>query len=123
MPKYGSQFVKQDDKQDDKGFAANKLSNKLASKSAKPEAVENAEAVEKVDVQKTPTVNTVKIRLRISSNYKVVGKNSGQNYLFQGAGSTQDVEETDVEYLLSLRRNKSCCGGGGGNAIFELAGE
>jgi hypothetical protein len=76
--------------------------------------------VEKVDVPK-PT--TQKVRLRIDSNYKVTGKNSGQSYLFTGAGSVQDVEETDVEFLLSLRRNKACCGGGGGNALFELAGE
>ena len=76
--------------------------------------------VEKVEVPK-PT--TRKVRLRIDSNYKVTGKNSGQSYLFAGAGSVQDVEETDVEFLLSLRRNKACCGGGGGNALFELAGE
>lgn len=66
---------------------------------------------------------TVSVRLRIDANYKVTGKGSGQSYLFAGAGSAQDVDERDVEWLLELRQGKACCGGGGGNALFELAGE
>lgn len=65
----------------------------------------------------------VSVRLRIDANYKVTGKGSGQSYLFAGAGSAQDVDERDVEWLLELRQGKACCGGGGGNALFELAGE
>ena len=65
----------------------------------------------------------VKLRLRVNTNYKITGKYSGQKYYFQGAGSTQDVNETDVDWMLNLRRSKACCGGGGGINIFELAGE
>jgi hypothetical protein len=65
----------------------------------------------------------VKLRLRVDANYKITGKVSRQEYLFAGAGSTGDVDERDVEWLLSLRQGKGCCGGGGGNTVFELAGE
>ena len=68
-------------------------------------------------------LHSVKLRLRVNTNYKITGKYSGQKYYFAGAGSTQDVDETDVEWLLSLRRSRACCGGGGGINIFELAGE
>ena len=65
----------------------------------------------------------VKLRLRVDANYKITGRVSRQEYLFAGAGSTGDVDERDVEWLLSLRQGKGCCGGGGGNTVFELAGE
>lgn len=66
---------------------------------------------------------TVSVRLRIDANYKVTGKSSGQSYLFEGAGSTLDVDERDVEWLLELRQGRACCGGGGESPLFELAGE
>jgi len=82
----------------------------------------------KTAVEEVPTANyntasseTVRLRIRVDANYKVVGRYSGQEYLFRGAGSEVDVEKNDVDYLLELRQGKGCCGGGGGNAIFELA--
>jgi hypothetical protein len=78
--------------------------------------------IEKIFVEPdVPT--TAPMRLRIDANYKITGKFSGREYLFRGAGSVQDVDKRDEEWLLSLRRGKGCCGGGGDNAILELAGE
>lgn len=85
----------------------------------------NRPAEDKVESVYIPVqeYKTVSVRLRIDANYKVTGKGSGQGYLFAGAGSTQDVDERDVEWLLELRRGKACCGGGGESPLFELAGE
>lgn len=64
-----------------------------------------------------------KMVLLIDAQYKVVGKYSGQEYLFNGAGSSQDVDSKDVEWMLSLRQgSRQCCGGSPeGNIIFRLA--
>lgn len=75
--------------------------------------------VETVSVPKI--YKSVPIRLRIDANYKVTGQISGRGYLFSGAGSVVDVDERDVELILTLRRGKGCCGGGGANLLFELA--
>lgn len=87
----------------------------------------NLRGVRKVEVVAVPVpeVKLVKVRLLIDSNVKVIGKYSGRNYLFSGAGSVQDVDETDVEWLLERRQGgRQCCGGGEtGNVVFELAGE
>lgn len=81
--------------------------------------------VEIVKVPEPPPVITKTLRLLIDSNLKVTGKYSGRNYLFNGAGSVQDVDQTDVEWLLERRQGgRQCCGGGEtGNVVFELAGE
>lgn len=76
--------------------------------------------VEKVEVEPAEP-KMIRVRLRIDANYSVTGKFSGRGYLFRGAGSVNDVDDRDVEFLLSLRQGKGCCGGGGGNALFELA--
>lgn len=70
-------------------------------------------------------VKLIQVRLLIDSTVKVTGVYSGRNYTFSGAGSVQDVEETDVEWLLKRRQGgRQCCGGGEtGNVVFELAGE
>lgn len=80
--------------------------------------------VERVKVE-IPEVVFKKLRLLIDSNVKVAGKYSGRNYLFSGAGSVQDVDQIDVEWLLERRQGgRQCCGGGAtGNVVFELAGE
>lgn len=75
--------------------------------------------VEKINVEEKKENPVVQIRLLIDANYTVTGKFSGMEYLFRGAGSVKDVDERDVEYLLSLRQGKGCCGGGGGGNIFE----
>ena len=77
----------------------------------------------KIEKEEVVEESEVVVRLRIDANYKVTGKFSGREYLFQGAGSVKNVDTKDVEWLLSLRQGKGCCGGGGGSALFELAGE
>ncbi len=85
-------------------------------------SVKDKEPIEKIEVK--PSVpKMVRVRLRIDANYSVTGRFSGREYLFRGAGSVNDVDNRDVEFLLDLRQGKGCCGGGGGNALFELAGE
>lgn len=58
----------------------------------------------------------------IDARIKVTGKYSGQEYLFERAGSVQDVDERDVEWLVSRRQGeRQCCGGTDrGNAMFRL---
>ncbi len=69
-----------------------------------------------------PKSKTIKVAIGIDARMKVTGKYSGQEYLFSGAGSVQNVEEIDVEWLLSKRQGgRQCCGGGeDGNIIFRL---
>ena len=66
-----------------------------------------------------------KLRLLIDSKLIVIGKYSGRNYLFNGAGSVVDVDQIDVDWLLERRQGgRQCCGGGAtGNAVFELVKE
>lgn len=67
----------------------------------------------------------VKVQLQIDATLKITGKYSGRNYLFSGAGSVQDVDTKDVEWLLERRQGgRQCCGGAAtGNVVFKLAGE
>jgi hypothetical protein len=87
------------------------------------EIVKNLESPTPSATLSSKILPRVKLRLRVDANYKITGRVSRQEYLFAGAGSTGDVDERDVEWLLSLRQGKGCCGGGGGNTVFELAGE
>lgn len=65
---------------------------------------------------------TKKVISQIDANIKLTGKYSSREYLFPKAGSVQDVNTEDVEWILSLRQGeRQCCGGsGGGNAVFRL---
>ena len=58
----------------------------------------------------------------IDAKIKVTGKYSGREYLFNGAGSVQDVDQIDVEWLLQKRQGeRQCCGGKEkGNQVFAL---
>lgn len=79
--------------------------------------------VEFIQPPRLPIFDTVSIVLMIDAKVKITGI-SGREYLFNGAGSTQDVDERDVESLLEKRQGRrQCCGGtGDGNIVFELAG-
>lgn len=76
-----------------------------------------------VKVVAVPKSPTTKLALSIDANYKVKGRYSGREYLFNGAGSVQDVDNTDVEWMLGLRQGeRQCCGGSErGNKVFVLA--
>ena len=85
-----------------------------------------ARIVEVVKVPETEDTGVfVKMTLMIDANVKITGAHSGRNYVFSGAGSVEDVDERDVEWLLERRqgRRQCCGGGGGGNVVFTLAGE
>lgn len=79
--------------------------------------------VEFVEPPPQPIFDTASIVLLIDAKVKITGI-SGREYLFNGAGSTQDVDERDVESFLEKRQGKrQCCGGAGnGNKVFELVG-
>lgn len=65
----------------------------------------------------------VQVRLMIDAKVSVTGYVTGNSYVFNGAGSVVDIDETDVENLLEKRQGgRQCCGGTGfGNQMFSLA--
>jgi hypothetical protein len=79
------------------------------------------EEFEYVEPKKEKTYR--KLVLQIDAKYKVTGKYSGQEYLFSGAGSVNNVDEKDIEWMLQLRQGgRQCCGGSpDGNVVFRLA--
>ncbi len=92
--------------------------------------MESTNPMPKFDTQHVKEVSVVnkepktkKMASSVDAKIKVTGKYSGRNYLFDRAGSTQDVDEIDVEWMLSLRQGgRQCCGGSeAGNRIFVLA--
>lgn len=68
-------------------------------------------------------VHTRAVVSLIDARIKVTGKYSGQEYLFEKAGSVINADERDVEWLLSKRQGeRQCCGGTEkGNKVFDLA--
>ena len=74
-------------------------------------------------IDKAIGLHRVKVVLCIDAKMKVTGEYSGQEYLFERAGSIQDVDTRDVEWLLSKRQGgRRCCGGGEeGLQVFQLA--
>lgn len=69
----------------------------------------------------TGEVKTVKMVSALEAKTYVTGKYSGREYLFDGAGSIQDVDDRDVNWLLEKRQGKACCGGGDGAQLFYIA--
>lgn len=84
----------------------------------------NSQHVEKVAVPKS-AFNYEKLASRIDAKIKVTGMYSGREYVFDGAGSTQDVDTRDVEWMLEKRQGeKQCCGGTEkGNLVFARVEE
>ena len=81
------------------------------------------EPIEKIVAPKYST-SFKAVRLMIDAKVNVTGYVTGNSYKFNGAGSVvEDVDERDVENLLSKRQGgRQCCGGTGyGNVMFELA--
>src|SRR5688572_27842324 len=76
-----------------------------------PDIVQEKRNIETVHIPE-PEFRSKKITLLIDATVRLTGKYSGRNYLFSGAGSTEDVDETDVEWLLERRQGgRQCCGG------------
>ena len=85
----------------------------------------HSRSVETIFVPPPPTPPEVALVCQIDARVKVEGKYSGREYVFNGAGSVVDVDQRDVEWMLSKRQGeRQCCGGtGGGNVVFSLAEE
>ena len=79
--------------------------------------------VEKQEFPKYNQVDTVSIRLMIDAKVKVTGTVTGNEYVFDKAGSTRNVDIRDKDEILNKKRGRSCCGGTSGKAIFELVEE
>lgn len=63
------------------------------------------------------------IRSRIDAHVTVIGKPSGNTYIFPKAGSIVEVAAADIPFMLAKRLGgKSCCGGDSpeGNVMFEI---
>lgn len=71
-------------------------------------------------VKKVYTPTTVKIQSLVDATVKLTGTVSGHQYIFHGAGSTQDVDERDKYEILDKKRGRACCGGDSGKALFQL---
>lgn len=67
------------------------------------------------------TYGTVAVRCVFPANVNRTGQATGKQYYWSGAGSIINVDERDVEQLLSLIYGTSACCGGSGNSfhIFE----
>ncbi len=80
--------------------------------------------IEEITVQPLEQVDTVLVALMIDARIRIQG-DSGKVYVFNGAGSTANVDKNDVETLLQKRQGgRQCCGGtGNGNQVFEIVGE
>lgn len=77
----------------------------------------------KVETVKVPEPESRTVVSALDAKTVVTGKYSGREYVFNGAGSIQNVDNRDVEWLLEKRQGKGCCGGGGGAQIFYLVEE
>jgi len=61
----------------------------------------------------------VRLVLLKAVTLKAIGKITGNEYTFSGAGSQVDVDEKDVEHFLS-RVARSCCSGNTFSPYFEI---
>lgn len=68
---------------------------------------------------KDEPVTTVRLVLLKDIRLHTVGKVTGKEYVFNGAGSQNDVDERDSVHLLS-RVSPPCCGSNTVRPYFEL---
>lgn len=64
--------------------------------------------------------DTVSIRSLIDGKVRLTGTVSGNVYVWDRAGSTQDVDIRDKDEILNKKRGRSCCGGNSGKPLFEI---
>lgn len=74
------------------------------------------------EFDKTPVEVIIKVQSLIEANISLTGKATGRQYTWAKAGDIADVDERDVEDLLTKRLGKKQCCGSGGNKIFQLVG-
>lgn len=64
-------------------------------------------------------VNRVDIQLKFPAQVTRIGLVSGEQYVWDGAGSVVSVLHDDVEQLLQLKIGDGACCGGSPNFLFE----
>ena len=75
----------------------------------------NARRSHKVDInialQEQNEIETVPVRLMKNLKVKVIGEETGNTYIFNGAGSIVNIDKSDLESIRKKNRiHSSCCG-------------
>ena len=68
----------------------------------------------KVEVPKQKEYNeidTISIISLIDAKLTITGTVTGKLYVFNGAGTAQEVDILDADDMLNKKRGKACCGG------------
>ena len=97
-------------------------SGKIWSKGS-PSHLETAEVTIESVQENGYNSDTVSIRSLIDGKAKVTGTVTGNEYIFNRAGSVVLVDTRDKDEILNKKRGRSCCGGNSGKHLFELVEE
>jgi len=83
--------------------------------------IEDSELPEIQSTSSDEESSTVPIRILKNVKYKIKGSETGNWYIFNGAGSTIQVDSKDVNGIMKKNENRpsSCCGDRLGN-VFEI---
>lgn len=85
--------------------------------------VPNARRSHKIEIialQEQNEVATVPVRLMKNLIVKVIGGTTGQEYIFNGAGSIVNVDKSDLETIEKKNNNKKACCGGYSTPYFDI---
>lgn len=77
-------------------------------------------ALEK-ELKERYTIETVSITNLLDGIVKITGTVTGKQYMFNGAGDSQQVDIQDKDELLNKKRGRACCGGESYTSIFVLS--
>jgi hypothetical protein len=62
----------------------------------------------------------MRLQLCKNINLKIIGKVTGKQYIFSGAGSIVDVDDEDGEIMKMKMSNQPCCSGGLPTPYFQV---
>jgi hypothetical protein len=79
------------------------------SERVEPEWLEKEDTFTGVKYERKSASSVTRLVLLRDVIYKCTGKSTGRQYVFNGAGSIQDVDKKDAEFLLSKEGYRSCC--------------
>lgn len=65
--------------------------------------------------------DTVSIISLVDAKIKVTGTVTGNQYVWDRAGTALSVDKRDVDELLNMKRRRACCSGNVGSNLFELS--
>src|SRR3990167_673601 len=69
----------------------------------------------------TSKSDTVSIVSLIDARILITGTVTGNQYVFDGAGTVVAVDTRDKDEILNKKRGRACCGGQSGKNLFQLA--